>query len=388
MIGPELTGTLEQFQTPFYYYDINLLQNTLREIRKYSDAYGYEIHFAIKANANQKILSEIASFGLGADCVSGNEIKVAIECGFNPKKVVFAGVGKTNLEIEFALDNDIYCFHCESVQELAVINQLAANRNKIAKVALRLNPNVKANTHAHITTGLTENKFGLSDEEVIEAKNLLPDLRNILLIGLHYHIGSQITDMSVFRNLAKRATELEDELFPEYNFNYLNLGGGLGIDYSNPEMNPIPDFKNYFATFKENLDQKIKKDIHFELGRSVVGQCGSLITKVTFIKGSSNHQFAVVDAGMNDLIRPALYGARHSIINLSSQDDKQTYDIVGPVCESADCFAKGIDLPKVQRGNLIAILSSGAYGEVMSSRYNMREIPQVIYSDTINVSCF
>jgi len=383
MITSEQIGTIEQYPTPFYYYDIELLRDTLKEVKKQSDKNNYTVHYAIKANANQRILNEISSLGFGADCVSGNEVKLAIECGFNPQKIVFAGVGKTNPEIEFALDNTIFCFHCESVQELVVINELAAHRSIIAKVALRLNPDVKANTHAHITTGLTENKFGLSIEEVIEAKEILTKLKNISLIGLHFHIGSQITNLDVFRRLAEKVNQLEFELFPNNSFTYINLGGGLGIDYSNPNHNPIPDFKGYLSVFKEYLSNDSGRQIHFELGRSIVGQCGSLVTRVIFIKGTSSHQFAVVDAGMNDLIRPALYGASHSIINLSSNDEFINYDVVGPVCESADCFAKGIALPKAKRGDLLAILSSGAYGEVMSSRYNMREMPGVVYSDEV-----
>lgn len=384
MLNHKKIEALEQFPTPFYFYDINLLRNTLKELKEQSDSFGFTVHYAIKANANHRILNEIASLGFGADCVSGNEVKLAIECGFNPQKIVFAGVGKTNTEIEFSLDKNIFCFHCESVQELEVINQLAKQRSVIAKVALRLNPDVKANTHAHITTGLNENKFGLSTEEVHEAKRILPDLENISLIGLHFHIGSQITNLEVFKELSLKANQLEAELFPDSKFSYINLGGGLGIDYTNPQKNPIPDFKGYLSTFKDNLITTPERNVHFELGRSIVGQCGSLVTKVTFIKGTSTHQFAIVDAGMNDLIRPALYDASHRIINLTSNGEISKYDVVGPVCESADCFAKSIELPQVQRGDLLAILSSGAYGEVMSSRYNMREITGVVYSDEIN----
>lgn len=381
MITLESLGILDTHPTPFYFYDMNLLTETLEKVKEHSSKYGFEVHYAIKANANRKILTKIASFGFGADCVSGNEIELAIICGFDTKKIVFAGVGKTDHEIEFALDSNIFCFHCESVQELMVINQLASKRSMVARVALRLNPDVKANTHAHITTGMIENKFGLSIEEVVEAKRILPSLKNINLIGLHFHIGSQILNHEVFKTLALKANQLKDELFPNTNFSYINLGGGLGIDYKNPDLNPIPDFEGYFSTFNTHLRRNSNQKIHFELGRSIVGQCGSLVTKVTFIKGNSNHHFAVVDAGMNDLIRPALYDASHSIVNLSSNGSISTYDVVGPVCESADCFAKEIPLPQVTRGDILAILSCGAYGEVMSSRYNMREIPHAVYSE-------
>jgi diaminopimelate decarboxylase len=381
MITIESLGAMESNPTPFYFYDTNLLDQTLNSLKLASAKYGFEVHYAIKANANRKILKKIASFGLGADCVSGNEIDLAIKCGFQPQKIVFAGVGKTDSEIELALDNNIFCFHCESVQELTIINQLASKRSAIVNVALRLNPDVKAGTHTHITTGMVENKFGLSIEEVIEAKRIFPSLNNIKLIGLHYHIGSQITNMEVFKTLSLKANKLKEKLFPENNFSYINMGGGLGIDYTNPNINPIPDFEGYFSTFRKNLKLDKNQKIHFELGRAIVGQCGSLITKVTYIKGTSSHQFAVVDAGMNDLIRPALYDASHAIVNLTSKGDMSTYDVVGPVCESADCFAKEINLPQVKRGDILAVLSCGAYGEVMSSRYNMREIPYAVYSE-------
>lgn len=381
MITIESLGELGSTPTPFYFYDTNLLEQTLKRVKESSEKYGFDVHFAVKANANRKILTKISSFGLGADCVSGNEIELAIKCGFNPSKIVFAGVGKTDSEIEYALDSNISCFHSESVQELIVINDFASKRSVIAKVALRLNPDVKANTHHHITTGMIENKFGLSIEEVIEAKELLPNLKNINLIGLHYHIGSQITDLEVFRNLSVKANQLKDELFPESHFNYINMGGGLGIDYSSPSSNPIPDFEGYFSTFHKNLKLDANQKVHFELGRSIVGQCGSLITKVTYVKGTSTRKFAVVDAGMNDLIRPALYDANHAIANLTSKGNISTYDVVGPVCESADCFAKEIPLPQLKRGDILAIYSCGAYGEVMSSRYNMRDIPQAVYSE-------
>ncbi len=381
MITLESLGILESNPTPFYFYDNYLLDQTLTKVKETSERYGYDVHYAVKANANRKILTRIASFGLGADCVSGNEIELAIKCGFKPEKVVFAGVGKTDSEIEFALDKGIFCFHCESVQELEVINQLASQRSMVAKVALRLNPDVKAGTHRHITTGMIENKFGLSIEEVSEAKELLPSLKNINLIGLHFHIGSQIIDLDVFKSLSIKANQLKEQLFPNSNFSYINMGGGLGIDYANPDDNPIPDFEGYFRTFNENLNLAPNQKVHFELGRAIVAQCGSLITKVTYVKGPSAHKFVVVDAGMNDLIRPALYDASHSIVNLSSKGSISSYDIVGPVCESADCFAKEIKLPQVERGDILAILSCGAYGEVMSSRYNMREIPYAVYSE-------
>ena len=371
----------EVISTPCYYYNLQLLENTLDRVGTLAKENRFIVHYAVKANANHRLLNIIASNGLGADCVSGNEVRIALDSGFDNQKIVFAGVGKTDGEIEFALDHKIFCFHCESVQELKIINHLAAKRGTTAAVALRLNPNVSAHTHAHITTGLIENKFGLSEDELVEAKNILPSLNNVELIGLHFHIGSQITDLDVFRRLALKINQLNNQYFSEFPFKYLNVGGGLGIDYHSPDQNPMPDFEGYFNTFRKYLKLNSHQMVHFELGRSIVGQCGYLITRVIYVKGTSDHRFVVVDAGMNDLLRPALYGAKHKIINISSTGITSKYDVVGPVCESADCFDKNVELPETQRGDLMAILSCGAYGEAMSSRYNLRDNPGIVFSD-------
>jgi diaminopimelate decarboxylase len=383
MIPSQSVEIFEQFETPFYFYNINLLKETLKVAKKQAEKYGYTIHYAIKANSNHRILSEIASFGFGADCVSGNEIKMALECGFDAKSIVFAGVGKTDREIKFALDKGILCFHCESIQELQVVNSLAEKVGKIAQVALRINPNVEAKTHAHITTGLSENKFGLNLYDIPLALNLIKLFSNINLMGTHYHIGSQICDLKVFERLSQRINEIHSSFFQGFELQYINVGGGLGIDYQNPMENPTPQFSEYFKAFNRNLRIPSNARIHFELGRSIVGQCGSLITRVLYVKGDENLPFLVVDAGMNDLLRPALYGASHKIISLSSALAKKRYNVVGPVCESADCFAKQIELPETSRGNLLAILSCGAYGEAMGSQYNLREKTGVVFSDEV-----
>jgi diaminopimelate decarboxylase len=383
MIPSQSLEIFEQFETPFYFYNINLLNETLKTVQQLSARYGYTIHYAIKANSNQRILREIASFGFGADCVSGNEIKMALECGFDTKSIVFAGVGKTDREIEFALEKGILCFHCESIQELQIVNSLAEKVGEIAQVALRINPNVEAKTHAHITTGLSENKFGLNLFDIPLALNLIKSFSNINLIGTHYHIGSQICDLKVFEKLSQRINEIHSSFFQGFELQYINVGGGLGIDYQNPMEYPTPQFSEYFKTFNRNLRIPSNSRIHFELGRSIVGQCGSLITRVLYVKGDENLPFLVVDAGMNDLLRPALYGASHKIINLSSALARKRYNVVGPVCESADCFAKQIELPETSRGNLLAILSCGAYGEAMGSQYNLREKTGVVFSDEL-----
>ena len=375
---------IEKFQelsTPFYYYDVSLLQETLhgikQEIRKYDN---YHVHYAVKANANAKILSLIASTGFGADCVSGGEIKAALSAGFSADKIVYAGVGKSDWEINLALEATIFCFNVESAAELAVVQELAAAKNKTAAIALRINPEVKADTHHYITTGLKENKFGINLDKLDEVLDLLPTLENVKLIGLHFHIGSQILELESFIGLCNRVNEMQKKLFlRRIIVEHINVGGGLGVDYSHPNRCPIPDFKNYFKIFNKHLQLTPKQSVHFELGRSVVAQCGSLITKVLYVKEGSHKKFVVVDAGMTDLIRPTLYNAYHKIENITSDSMCEKYDIVGPICESSDCFGKEMDLNKAQRGDLIALRSVGAYGEVMASQYNCRELPKAYY---------
>jgi diaminopimelate decarboxylase len=363
-------------ETPFYYYDVELLNKTLDFVIAESGKCGCEVHYAIKANANVKILKLIVNKGFGADCVSGGEVKLALEAGFPASKIVFAGVGKTDREIELALEHDIFCFNVESVPELEVINALAAARNKTANVALRINPNVDAHTHHHITTGLNENKFGFSVDNLDDVLSLLPLLKNIKLIGLHFHIGSQITDFSVFESLCTRINEVQD-LFDQKGIKLenINVGGGLGIDYKHPNQAMIADFESYFRLFGECLQLRPQQRLHCEPGRPIIAPCGSLITKVTYVKKGIEKQFAIVDAGMTDLIRPALYDAYHCIENITSGKPVQRYDVVGPVCESADVFSKNVELNETQRGDLLAIRSAGAYGEAMASQYNLRKLP-------------
>jgi len=366
--------------TPFYLYDLSLLRQTLQAAREASAKYNYHIHYALKANSNKAILKLINSYGFGADCVSGNEIKRAIKKGFAPENVVFAGVGKSDAEINFALQNDIFCFNCESSQEIAVINELAQKQNRTARIALRINPNVDANTHKHITTGLEENKFGINLWELETVLLLVHECTHINLIGLHFHIGSQITDLSVYRKLCERVNEIQ-EWFIARNIvlPHLNLGGGLGVDYYHPDENPIPDFETYFGIFHQNLKSQPGQQIHFELGRSLVAQCGSLISKVLYVKKGLTTNFAVLDAGMTELLRPMLYQAYHKIENLTSQLPEEKYDVVGPICESTDCFAKEVTLPETQRHDLFALRTAGAYGEVMASEYNLRNKAKAVY---------
>ena len=372
---------LIQHRTPFYCYDLKLLNQTLDQAQTHAKKHDYHIHYAMKANTNDRILEVIQSKNFGADCVSGNEVKKALEKGFKPNQIAFAGVGKSDEEIEIGLQNDIFTFNCESVQEIEIINELATKANKVARIALRLNPNVDAKTHKYITTGLEENKFGINSWELEGLLEKLPSLSNIKVTGLHFHIGSQITSMTPFKNLCIRVNELNQWFLDRgIHIEHLNLGGGLGIDYQNPKENPIPDFELFFGVFKQFLEPRVHQEIHFELGRSLVANCGSLISKVLYIKNGIKTNFAILDAGMTELIRPALYQASHSIENLTSvSSDSEFYDVVGPICESSDCFGKKIELKPTKRGDYIKIHSTGAYGEVMTSRYNLREQNPVVF---------
>ena len=368
--------------TPFYFYDTTLLKNTLEAIKKETDKYNFCQHYAIKANANPRILKLIASYGFGADCVSGGEVKAAIEAGFPADKVVFAGVGKADWEINFALDADIFCFNVESLAELYIINELAIAKNKTARVEFRVNPNVDAHTHAKITTGLSENKFGINMSQISSVIKEAKTLSNIEVVGLHFHIGSQITDMSAFKDLCIKANELQDELEKEgITFPNMNFGGGLGIDYHHPNHINIPDFENYFAVFNKLVERREGQNIHFELGRAVVGQCGNLISRVLYVKEGEVKRFAILDAGFTELIRPAMYDAYHRIENLTSDKEEKEYDVVGPICESSDVFGKNVMLNEVKRGDIFALRSAGAYGEVMSSQYNLRNLPNSYFSE-------
>lgn len=368
----------KDIRTPFYYYDTEILQQTLDAIKKeIGDKPNYHLHYAVKANANPKVLKQISQAGFGADCVSGGEIRASLAAGFPAEEIVYAGVGKSDWEINLGLDADIAYFNVESIAELEVINDLAAQKQKVARVSFRINPNVGAHTHANITTGLAENKFGIAMEDMEKVIGIAAKMEHVQFIGLHFHIGSQILEMEDFEALCARINELQDRLEQEgIRVENINVGGGLGIDYQAPDANPIPDFKAYFETYEKNLKLREGQHLHFELGRAVVGQCGSLITRVLYVKQATVKQFAIVDAGMTDLLRPALYQAYHQIDNLTSEEPEEVYDVVGPICESSDVFAKEYKLKKCHRGDLIALRSAGAYGEIMASQYNCRELPQ------------
>lgn len=386
MFSEQQIDLFQNRSTPFYFYELELFRQSLDQIKIHGLSKGYHIHYALKANSHPKILEQVLKAGLSADCVSGGEVQRAIECGFSPEQIAFAGVGKRDPEIQLGLEHDIFCFNVESLQELQVINELAVNADRTAKVALRINPNVDAKTHKYITTGLKENKFGINERDLPEIFELLPSLKNIALIGIHFHIGSQIEDIEPFTKLCGRANEL-NELFENKGFklSIINVGGGFGIDYSDPDGNGIPNFEHFFGTFEKNIKLKDHQELHFELGRSIVGQSGSLITRVLFTKSGLEKNFAIVDAGMTELIRPALYQAKHEIQIISDHNERPSkkYDVVGPICESSDLFRSDYDLPELHRGDILAIRSCGAYGEVMKSQYNLRHNIGTVFSDEI-----
>ena len=484
-------GRVEELATPFWYYDMDVFRKTVKLAASLSERYGIGAHYALKANVEPRLVSYIASKGFGADCVSGNEVKYAVESGFARSSIVFAGVGKSDKEISDALDLGIGCFNVESLMEMQVIDALAASKGVRANVSLRINPNIDAHTHRYVTTGLYENKFGISRHEFEAAIEILKSSKALDFKGLHFHIGSQITDVEPVYSLeCERAAEIV-EWFEAHGMEVgsIDLGGGLGVDYDEPDENPVPDFEKWFSIIDRKLRRRPEQSVSIEPGRSMVAQCGSLITRVLFVKSGETKTFLIMDAGMNDLIRPALYGAYHKIENLSayyvsksSSDDRPgpgiceskyvedakaarsvrvwdrvpmkniaaatpesaesedltrhpqmpgrswragelcgdgkpvgrdrplekgvggiethggiendivqslplgaLYDIVGPVCESSDVWGEGRELPYSKRGDILAIRSTGAYGSVMSSRYNLRDLAPAVFSDDLKL---
>ena len=382
---------LDKIATPFYYYDMELLQNTVDYAAEMAQKYGVKIHYAVKANVERRVLELISSKGFGADCVSGNEVIHAHDCGFPADKIVYAGGGKSDKEIYNALKLGIEAFNCESLQEIYVINEMAHVHGLKANVSVRINPDIDAHTHKYVTTGLYENKFGISQHEFDKLIEVIQKSEHINFIGLHFHIGSQITRVDeVFALECGRVNDIVAYFERKgLKINNINLGGGLGVDYDDPDENPIPDFETWFRTISENIVRREDQTIHVEPGRSLVAQCATLISRVLFVKSGETKNFLIMDAGMNDLIRPALYGAYHKIENLSAAQrtfypTHQAYDIVGPVCESSDVWGAGRLLPLSVRGDLMAIRSTGAYGQVMASRYNMKDLAPSVFSDAIS----
>lgn len=375
---------VEGIKTPFYYYDMNLLRHTLKVVTDEANKYGFIVHYAIKANNELPILKEVHNFGLGIDCVSGEEVRCAIEAGFSSNHIVYAGVGKSDDEINYALDNEIFSFNVESKEELEVINELAVKKNVKARIALRINPDVDPKTHKNISTGLKDNKFGISYGEIDEVLLKLETLSNIEIIGIHFHIGSQITKLEVFEQLCDRVNTISG-WFSEKNIklDHINVGGGLGINYESPESEPVADFERYFKIFNDGIKLAEGQTLHFELGRSIVAQCGMLVSRVLYNKiTGSKKNYVIIDGSMTELIRPALYKAHHAMENISKigVEETEVYSVAGGVCESSDVFTNEITLPITSRGDIIVLKSAGAYGSSMASRYNLRVLPHSIYS--------
>lgn len=384
MLSNSIRDILRSRETPFYLYDMGLLRATVESALSEADRHGYLVHYAMKANNDRRIMSLMRDCGLGVDCVSGNEVRRAIESGFPASGIVYAGVGKKDSEIIYSLEQGIFCFNCESKNELSVINSLARDRGMVADVALRINPNIDAHTHRHVTTGLSDNKFGISPQEIDEVVASLGDFRNINIMGIHFHLGSQITDLAVYAELCRAANSAYRWFMEEgFDITHVNLGGGLGVNYADPESEPVPDFEGYFAVFAENLELPASVKVHFELGRSLVAQAGELISTVLYTKvNGGGRKIALIDASMTELLRPALYGSLHAMENLDGSGRlPDEYTIGGTVCESSDIFAASMTLPELRRGDLVSIKSVGAYGASMASQYNLHDLPGSVYSD-------
>ena len=383
MFQSELVKRFINLSTPFYYYDLDILEKNLLNLKNSLKPFN-KVHFSVKSNTNPRILSVIKNFNLGIDAVSANEIKHCINLGFTPRDIVFAGVGKSDEEIEYGIINNISYFNVESLQELEVIDSISKKFSKKTTVSIRINPNIKSETHKKIQTGSSDDKFGIDLKDISHIPKLRK-LENINITGLHFHIGSQIINLKPFHDLCKISNEILSYLREnDIKIKNINVGGGLGIDYEYPENNLLSNFKEFINLFNNEIRLDKNQSIHFELGRSIVGQCGFLISKILYSKKSYDKNFLILDSGMNNLIRPALYNSKHKISNLTSKNsDHLNYDVAGPICESSDTFAKDYRLVKSIRGDLIAIHSCGAYAESMSSNYNLRDNINSYYSDTI-----
>lgn len=361
---------IKEYGTPVYIYSYGTL---IRHIRAYEEAFCEVPHlicYAVKANSNLAILRIFAQLGLGADIVSGGELFRALKAGIKNYKIVFAGVGKSEEEIGYALKNKILMFNVESEAELHKINEIAKKLKKKAKVALRVNPDIDPKTHKYIATGLKTSKFGIPIEKALEYYKTAKTMDNIEVIGIHKHIGSQITDTKTYVEALSKIISLYDKLTKfDMKIDYIDIGGGLGITYKDEEP-PLPkDLANSLLPLLKNKKGKII----LEPGRSIVGNAGILVTKVLYTKETENKNFLIVDAGMNDLIRPTLYGSYHEIQPVVNKNrDRIIADVVGPICESGDFLAKDRELEKLSAGEYLAVMSAGAYGFTMSSNYNSR----------------
>ena len=379
-------SNLSSHETPFWYYDMELFRRTVDEAARAAEKWGIVVHYSIKANSEPRLLAYIRRRGFGVDCVSGNELAFALEQGFDPSKIVFAGVGKTDEELLIGLRAGIASFNCESVEEVERLNELAGEYGLKANISLRVNPDVDAHTHKFITTGLETDKFGIPRRDVDKVIAMLKGNDRLNFKGLHFHIGSQILDVEgVFTSECQSANDIVKHFESEgLRVRNIDLGGGLGIDYEEPDLHPVPDFDGWFRVLRSRTQCSGDQQLHVEPGRSLVGQCGSLVSRVIFVKRGESRTFVIADTGLNDLLRPALYGAYHKVENLTSTSAQMaSYEIVGPICESSDVIGEDRLLPLTQRGDILAIRSAGAYGSAMSSHYNMRTPARTVFSDDL-----
>ena len=366
-----LNNLIKKFETPIYCYSKKRLLDNIKNFKKNFKTFSPLICFATKANSNIEILKEIKKNGLGADVVSQGELMKAIKAGISPKKIVFSGVGKTKSELIYAIDKKILLINAESKSEILQIEKIAKFKKKIVDIGIRLNPNTDAKTLSQISTGKRENKFGINEKTFIEIFNYLKNSRNINLKCLSVHIGSQILDHKPYEKMLKVIDRLINKI--KFNFEYLDLGGGMGIPYNSEKK---LNYKKYNIALKKFL-KKNKNKIIFEPGRSIIGNVGVLITKVIYIKETQNKDFIILDAGMNDLMRPALYGAEHRIIpiNKIKKLSKKVYEFVGPICETTDKFLTTRKFQKLKENDILIICDVGAYGVSLSSNYNVRPKP-------------
>ena len=385
MLSRQIAPRLREFETPFYLYDIALLRQTLESVVSESKKYDYKVHYAIKANYDDHLLAVIREYGLGIDCASGNELRKAVEAGFDPRGIVYAGVGKRDKELRYAIEQGIMAINCESIEELELVDLLAAEAGRVTDVALRINPDIDPKTNHCIDTGQADSKFGISYEEVLAHAEWIKSLSHISIVGIHLHIGSQIRELHVFENMCHKVNAIVANLEAlGFSFRFVDVGGGLGINYDVPENEPIPNFASFFSIVHTHL-QVGGREVHFEFGRSIVGECGELITSVLFNKTTATgRKLVIVDASMTELIRPALYGSYHNIENVTSEaETREKYTVVGTACESTDVFDENVTLRTTRRGDLLSIKSAGAYGMSMASRYNLHDLPDAVYSDEL-----
>ena len=367
-----LTNIAKKYGTPSYCYSYSQLKKNINLFKKNFKTFSPLICFAVKSNTNVSIIQEIKKFGLGADVVSLGELMMALKAGIKPNKIVFSGVGKTSVEISFAIEKNILLINAESLSEIKEINKIAKSKNKKVRVGVRLNPNTDAKTLSQISTGKKENKFGVNKNTFYKIINYCKKSKNIDLKCLSVHIGSQILDHKPYEKMLEAISQILSKT--NYNFEFIDLGGGMGITYS--DKNKRLNYKKYnFAILKFLNKHKVK--IIFEPGRSIIGDTGILVTKVIYIKNSGKKKFIILDAAMNDLMRPALYGALHRTLPVikSSKISKKLYEFVGPICESTDKFITLKKFQELKEKDLIAICDVGAYGMSLSSNYNLRPKP-------------